>query len=244
MIITVDQLMQRLQTALGSAAVSADTNALTSHRIDGITPHLVVTPASADQVGAMLRACSEAGATVIPWGGGTAMALGNHELSLSAAQLAALLDHATFPVLAADLEAKQASPLAGRVGSSALISAQGLKLGVVGVANPSSPPNLPSAGNPWGLVVAADLAAAVQAAIDEVLPRADLIVVLSHLGLDGDRELVQATSGVDLLLGGHQHIVTGAPERQDDGRGETDLLRPTPRSRCASAVASSGAPGG
>ncbi len=77
MIVTVDQLMQRLQSALGSDAVSADTDSLNSHRIDGVTPHLVTTPASAEQVGAVLSACSEAGATVIPWGGGTAMALGN-----------------------------------------------------------------------------------------------------------------------------------------------------------------------
>lgn len=77
MIITVDQLMQRLQSALGSDAVSADTNAIASHRIDGVTPQLVTMPATAEQVGAVLSACSEARATVIPWGGGTAMALGN-----------------------------------------------------------------------------------------------------------------------------------------------------------------------
>jgi glycolate oxidase FAD binding subunit len=77
MIITVDQLMQRLQSALGSDAVNAAPEALASHRIDGVTPYLVTTPASAVQVGTVLSACSEARATVIPWGGGTAMALGN-----------------------------------------------------------------------------------------------------------------------------------------------------------------------
>ena len=77
MIVTVDQLKQRLQSALGPDAVSADTDSLNLHRIDGVTPRLVTTPASAEQVGAVLKACSEAGATVIPWGAGTAMALGN-----------------------------------------------------------------------------------------------------------------------------------------------------------------------
>ncbi len=77
MIITVDQLMQHLQSALGSDAVSSETDTLALHRIDGITPRLVTTPASAEQVGAVLSACSESQATVIPWGGGTAMALGN-----------------------------------------------------------------------------------------------------------------------------------------------------------------------
>ena len=77
MIITVDQLMHRLQSALGPDAVSAETDALASHSIDGLTPHLVTKPASAEQLGAVLSACSEARATAIPWGGGTAMALGN-----------------------------------------------------------------------------------------------------------------------------------------------------------------------
>jgi 2',3'-cyclic-nucleotide 2'-phosphodiesterase (5'-nucleotidase family) len=39
---------------------------------------------------------------------------------------------------------------------------------------------------------------------------------LSHLGLEQDRALVAATSGIDLVLGGHQHLVTAEPEWQDD----------------------------
>ena len=54
MIKTVDQLMHRLQSALGPDAVSAETDALASHRIDGLTPHLVTKPASAEQVGAVV----------------------------------------------------------------------------------------------------------------------------------------------------------------------------------------------
>ncbi|HKY38493.1 MAG TPA: 5'-nucleotidase C-terminal domain-containing protein [Polyangiaceae bacterium] len=145
-----------------------------------------------------------------------ALALGNHELSLAAEDLAELLARSAFPVLAADLTPSRRSPLLGRLGSTALLSSQGVKLGVVGLANPSSPPDLASPTNPWGLVVTLDLAATVQAAIDELSPHADLLVVLSHLGLEQDRELLRATSGVDLLLGGHQHIVTADAEWQDD----------------------------
>ena len=77
MIITVDQLMQRLRPALEPDAVSAATDALAAHRIDGLTPALVITPESAEQIAVALRICSEAQAAVIPWGGGTALALGN-----------------------------------------------------------------------------------------------------------------------------------------------------------------------
>jgi glycolate oxidase FAD binding subunit len=77
MLQTIDQLMQGLQSALGPDAVTADRDSLESHRVDGITPRLVVAPESAEQVGATLRLCSDAQAPVIPWGGGTALALGN-----------------------------------------------------------------------------------------------------------------------------------------------------------------------
>jgi 5'-nucleotidase len=146
----------------------------------------------------------------------SAMALGNHELSLPAPELSARLQSAPFPVLAANLEATAGSPLSGRFGSSALVHAGGLVLALVGVANPRSPPDLLSPENAWGLAVAADASAAVQAAVDALAARADLVVLLSHLGLDADRELVRATTGVHLVLGGHQHLVTEAPEWQDD----------------------------
>jgi glycolate oxidase FAD binding subunit len=73
----LDQLMHSLQSVLGPAAATADADALAAHRVDGITPGLVITPESAEQIGAALRICAEARATIIPWGGGTAMALGN-----------------------------------------------------------------------------------------------------------------------------------------------------------------------
>lgn len=146
-----------------------------------------------------------------------AMALGNHELSLGDRQLGQLLaQSATFPVLAANLEATPDSGLWGRLAPSSLLQLAGVRVGVVGVANPKSPPNLGSPDNPWRLQAAADLATAVQAAVDELAPRAALVVVLSHLGLDEDRVLVSGTSGIDLLLGGHQHLLTREPEWQDD----------------------------
>ena len=77
MISNPDRLMQTLHAALGPDAATSDPARLESHQIDGVTPGLLVTPVSAEQIGAAMRLCSEAKATMIPWGGGTAMALGN-----------------------------------------------------------------------------------------------------------------------------------------------------------------------
>ncbi|MES1184816.1 MAG: 5'-nucleotidase C-terminal domain-containing protein [Myxococcales bacterium] len=150
----------------------------------------------------------------------SAMALGNHELSLGGEDLAELLaTSARFPVLAANLEPRPGSELDGRLAASALFDVAGLQVGVVGAANPNSPPNLASAGNPWRLALQSDLAAAVQAAVDDLTPRAELVVLLSHLGLDEDHALVASTTGIDLVLGGHQHVLTAEPEWQDDCSG-------------------------
>ena len=45
--------------------------------IDGATPHVVVKPSSLDEASQALAAAHRHGAAVVPWGGGTRMALGN-----------------------------------------------------------------------------------------------------------------------------------------------------------------------
>lgn len=74
---SIEQLVERLTSELGVDAVSADPVSLTAHAVDGKIAKLLCRPASAADVTAALRICCEAQAIVIPWGGGTAMALGN-----------------------------------------------------------------------------------------------------------------------------------------------------------------------
>ena len=146
-----------------------------------------------------------------------AMALGNHELSLGAEALAELFEgEAEFPVLSANVRPRAGSPLERVLVPSALLNIAGVQVGVVGVANANSPPNLRSADNPWQLEVAAEQGRAVPAAIDALVSRAALIVLLSHQGLEQDHALISRTTGVDLVLGGHQHVLTAEPEWQDD----------------------------
>jgi len=72
-----DQLAQRLESALGADAVKLQPSALSSHAVDGKQPGLVCSPGTPDQIAAALRVCSEAEASVAPWGGGTAIRVGN-----------------------------------------------------------------------------------------------------------------------------------------------------------------------
>jgi glycolate oxidase FAD binding subunit len=72
-----DQLAQRLASELGGEAVSAELPALADQFVDGIEPAVLCSPEAPSQIAAALRICSEADAAVAPWGGGSAMMIGN-----------------------------------------------------------------------------------------------------------------------------------------------------------------------
>ncbi len=46
--------------------------------------------------------------------------------------------------------------------------------------------------------------------------QAELVVVLSHLGLADDRRLAAAVPGIDLIVGGHNHHVLAQPAMEGE----------------------------
>ncbi|MEI9940136.1 MAG: bifunctional UDP-sugar hydrolase/5'-nucleotidase [Pseudomonadota bacterium] len=146
-----------------------------------------------------------------------AAALGNHDLSPGAEAFAHThRQFARFPVLASNI-ADNGSELASALTPSVVLDARGLRVGVIGVANPTSPGGLARADNPYGIELMAT-ASAVQSELDRLRPQVDLLVALSHLGLEGDQRLINGTTGLDVVLGGHQHLALGpALERMDCG---------------------------
>ena len=72
-----DRLAQLLEGELGAEAVTGEPALLAGHNVDGREPALLCFPVNPEQVAAALRLCSEANATIVPWGGGTAMGIGN-----------------------------------------------------------------------------------------------------------------------------------------------------------------------
>jgi glycolate oxidase FAD binding subunit len=71
----VARLREALAATVGRQWVYADERCR-AYQIDDVTPSLVAAPGSADEVAAVLRLADAAEAAVVPWGGGTAMALG------------------------------------------------------------------------------------------------------------------------------------------------------------------------
>jgi 5'-nucleotidase len=140
-----------------------------------------------------------------------AQALGNHELDRGADNLRERYrELATFPLLAANYVADSAASIVELVAPYVVLDVEGLRVGVVGVGNVRSLPALAERPNELG-VLAEDAAGAVQGAVDELRPLVDVVVVLTHLGLEADVRLVRETNGVDVILGGHGHIALDEP---------------------------------
>lgn len=97
MALKIDELTTALSRALGAGGVQMAPGALRACTVDGITPHIRIAPADAEQIATALRLCGEHAAAVIPWGGGTAMHWGNvprhAEVALSLERLASIMEH-------------------------------------------------------------------------------------------------------------------------------------------------------
>lgn len=156
--------------------------------------------------------------------------VGNHEFDLGANNLyEQIVDWAQFPLLAANYlyenPAEAGRPkLAEVVQPFHLYDLHGLKVAAIGMANWSSLAGIFEGGNSLG-VRPLDDAQVVRDYVRLLRPAVDVIVLVSHLGLDEDEGLAaseveaeqnealgDALEGVDLILGGHLHIVLNPPK--------------------------------
>jgi glycolate oxidase FAD binding subunit len=72
-----DRLASRLEGELGRIAVKRQPELLAARAVDGVHPCVICSPANAAEVSAALAVCSETDAAITPWGGGTAVQIGN-----------------------------------------------------------------------------------------------------------------------------------------------------------------------
>ena len=69
------ELAKKFEGIIGADYVHADGEPR-RYAVDGVVPTTVVRPGSVEEVSAVLAACNQMGAAVVPWGGGSSMGLG------------------------------------------------------------------------------------------------------------------------------------------------------------------------
>ena len=138
--------------------------------------------------------------------------LGNHEFDYGYAQLKENLKEATFSTICCNILDENGKPA---FEGSKVFDIDGLKVGFIGVNTPESQTKANPAlikGLTW--LAGADMVKAVQAEADKLkADGTDVIVVLSHLGVDSESkpncstDLWAGLKGVDFIIDGHSHTV-------------------------------------
>ena len=138
--------------------------------------------------------------------------LGNHEFDYGYAQLKENLKEATFSTICCNILDENGKPA---FEGSKVFDIDGLKVGFIGVNTPESQTKANPAlikGLTW--LAGDDMVKAVQAEADKLkADGTDVIVVLSHLGVDSESkpncstDLWAGLTGVDFIIDGHSHTV-------------------------------------
>lgn len=138
-----------------------------------------------------------------------AMAVGNHEFDRGPKTFAAFAKVAKFPMLAANLDVSGDPDLKDLVKPSCVLEVGGQKVGIVGAITPDTP----SISSPGPTVKFLDLHTSVQKAVDDLKAQGiNKIILVSHVGLSGERRMAREIRGLDVIVGGHSHTLLGNEE--------------------------------
>jgi len=140
-----------------------------------------------------------------------AMAMGNRESHPTYTVLKRKLAQATFPVLAANLRPQRSKPVPDCIRSHIVKALdKDLRVLVIGLA-----PQITAPDSWWSRVtdyVFDDPEKTAAGLVRKLRPQADIVILLTHLGIEADRRLAQV-EGVNLVLGGHGHKPVMPPEK-------------------------------
>lgn len=139
-----------------------------------------------------------------------AMTIGNHEFDFGMDNMARIFRMAEFPVVCANYNL-DATELKGIVKPYVVIEKYGLRIGVFGLG--TQPEGMIQANKCEGVIYKDPIEVSNEvAALLKEEERCDLVVCLSHLGIQMDERLVAGTRNIDVILGGHSHTFMDGPK--------------------------------
>ncbi len=131
-------------------------------------------------------------------------AIGNHEFDRGLDNLGVLTAKAPFAALSANLRVKGGKePLLPSQAFSRVFTVNGVRIGLIG-ATTDALKGLVSPKD-WARMEPTHAVDAVRAEVAALDPQTDILIALTHLGVDDDRKLAAAVPGIDLIVGGHSH---------------------------------------
>lgn len=134
-----------------------------------------------------------------------ALTVGNNEMFQGLGVLKYMAANAKIPLLSSNLRCLGYLEIE-EIKRSIIITKNGIRILIIGAS-----PDIGPFNELLGFTLI-DYLDAVQHEINKYQDQYDMCILLSHLGLDKDKEIAVKINGIDLIIGGHFHILMDQPE--------------------------------
>ncbi|MFN7171706.1 MAG: bifunctional metallophosphatase/5'-nucleotidase [Fimbriimonadaceae bacterium] len=135
-----------------------------------------------------------------------AMAVGNHEFDRGPEAFARFIEHATFPVLACNLDLSEEPALRDLIKPYVILEVEGQKIGIIGAVVENLREVTTLGPNIKELPVIDSVREQVKALQAQGVNK---IVLLSHCGFSDEMRYAQEIPELDVVIGGHSHTLLG-----------------------------------
>lgn len=136
-----------------------------------------------------------------------AVGLGDQEFFRGVDFLSGLMEDSELPFVSTNLT----QPDLPTIKAELIITRDGIKFGILSIMEPEAfrfyPESISEA------IEVASYEDTLKSRIGDLRERADVVILLSHLGIDKDRELALSFSDIDVIVGGHTQTVLEEPEK-------------------------------
>jgi 2',3'-cyclic-nucleotide 2'-phosphodiesterase (5'-nucleotidase family) len=133
--------------------------------------------------------------------------IGNHEFDHGWKMIETFKKIATFPLLSANAYSPD-NKLLGDA-PTIVLDIDGVVVGIIGVITESTPNEIIKTGNEG--IRFQPVIQAVKAHLPILREKCDLLIVLAHVGFEGEKRLASSIDGIDLIVGGHTHPLLTEP---------------------------------
>lgn len=146
-----------------------------------------------------------AGVELLSAAGYDAIAVGNNETFQGMDTLQKMAVSSSVPFLACNLYKNDSSSFEG-IKKSIIVEKGGLRILIIGAC-----PRLPESFDLYNMKTI-DETAVIRQEMERYAGEIDICILLSHLGLREDVELAKRIDGIDIIIGGHSHVLMDKPE--------------------------------
>jgi len=152
-----------------------------------------------------------------------AMEIGNHEFNYGQEILADRRDQANFPLLAANIIVTATGETPPFCEPYIIKEVEGKRIAIFGLITPDTPV-VTHPKNVIGLTFLDPIETAAKL-VPKLRLKADLIITLTHIGYDMDRQLAEEVGGIHVIVGGHSHTKIEVPERVGNEGGNAIVVQ-------------------